>query len=69
MKWKMELTEQMENKRRLMVFAANEYGLTSVEAVKHSQELDQLMNLYRMICQKGIAGPFFPIYRESASLR
>lgn len=67
MKWKGELTHQIEVKRYQMVQAADVYGYCSKETLRYSQELDQLMNLYRFICEKGVAGPFFPIHQNISS--
>lgn len=64
MKWQGELTHQIELKRDQMIDAAAAYGFSSKEALQFSQELDQLMNIYRYICEKGVAAPFFPIYRD-----
>ncbi|MBU9713150.1 aspartyl-phosphate phosphatase Spo0E family protein [Evansella tamaricis] len=46
------LIRQMEAKRIQMIHSANEYGLTSKETVRYSQELDHLMNLYRRLTVK-----------------
>ncbi|MCR6110140.1 aspartyl-phosphate phosphatase Spo0E family protein [Bacillus sp. A301a_S52] len=45
------LKEQMEVKRALMIVSANKYGFTSSEAIRYSQELDQLMNIYRKVTE------------------
>lgn len=36
----------IEKKRKAMIEAANHYGLCSEITVKHSQELDELLNQY-----------------------
>ncbi|WP_280768742.1 aspartyl-phosphate phosphatase Spo0E family protein [Salipaludibacillus daqingensis] len=50
---KQSLKSQMEAKRQLMIVSANKYGFTSSETIRYSQELDQLMNVYRRITQTG----------------
>ncbi|PYZ94027.1 Spo0E family sporulation regulatory protein-aspartic acid phosphatase [Salipaludibacillus keqinensis] len=50
---KNKLKVQMEAKRQLMIVSANKYGLTSSETIRYSQELDQLMNVYRQVAQSG----------------
>ncbi|WP_416149095.1 Spo0E family sporulation regulatory protein-aspartic acid phosphatase [Salipaludibacillus sp. HK11] len=49
--FKKSLMVQMEAKRQLMILAANKYGFTSSETIQYSQELDQLLNLYRHTTQ------------------
>ncbi|CAM3976197.1 aspartyl-phosphate phosphatase Spo0E family protein [Alkalicoccus chagannorensis] len=39
------ISEELESKRRKMMEYAQKYGFTSNEAVRLSQELDQLMNV------------------------
>jgi len=51
--FKQSLKLQMETKRQLMVVSANKYGLTSSETIRYSQELDDLMNMYRRLIQSG----------------
>ncbi|WP_179298733.1 aspartyl-phosphate phosphatase Spo0E family protein [Evansella halocellulosilytica] len=46
------LKKQMETKRSMMIEAAKRKGFTSDETVQYSQELDQLMNLYRRLTEK-----------------
>ncbi|UCZ55251.1 aspartyl-phosphate phosphatase Spo0E family protein [Bacillus shivajii] len=46
------LKKQMETKRSMMIEAATKKGFTSDETVQYSQELDQLMNLYRRLTEK-----------------
>ncbi|MDG5786303.1 aspartyl-phosphate phosphatase Spo0E family protein [Evansella sp. AB-P1] len=43
------LKDQMETKRSEMIQSAKVHGLASQETVRHSQELDHLMNLYRKL--------------------
>ena len=51
MGFKQSLKNQMEAKRQLMVVSANKYGFTSSQTIRYSQELDELMNLYRRVPQ------------------
>jgi hypothetical protein len=38
--------EEIEKQRHRMIFLAQEYGLSSPETIKCSQELDRMMNTY-----------------------
>lgn len=57
MGFKNSLKTQMELKRELMMLSANKHGFTSTETIRYSQELDQLMNVYRRVIQSGENSP------------
>ncbi|MFK9094475.1 Spo0E family sporulation regulatory protein-aspartic acid phosphatase [Bacillus salipaludis] len=42
-----EMIEEIKVKRELMINSANRLGFTSDETIKHSQELDELINMYQ----------------------
>ncbi|WP_431803368.1 Spo0E family sporulation regulatory protein-aspartic acid phosphatase [Halobacillus andaensis] len=50
------LLQDINKKRQKMINLALHKGFTSKEAVKCSQELDQLLNLYRSIYQNAYYG-------------
>lgn len=63
MGFKNSLKLQMESKRQLMMLSANKHGFTSSETIRYSQELDQLMNVYRKVTQ---SSEEHPVSKESS---
>ncbi|TYR75948.1 aspartyl-phosphate phosphatase Spo0E family protein [Rossellomorea vietnamensis] len=41
--------EQVEYSRNKMIFAIRSYGMTSAEAIKASQELDEVLNSIQVV--------------------
>ncbi|WP_110111886.1 aspartyl-phosphate phosphatase Spo0E family protein [Bacillus sp. CGMCC 1.16541] len=41
-----DLLRQIEKKREELISIASQNGLNSLSAIKHSQELDHLLNIY-----------------------
>ena len=46
------LNKVIENKRKKMIDSAKKYGMNSKITIKHSQELDKLINLYLRTTKK-----------------
>lgn len=46
---KKSLSNFIEHKRKVMMEAANNYGMNADITIRHSQELDELLNQYRKI--------------------
>lgn len=44
---KLEMEEQIKQKREQMIAIAKEYGFTNEKTLKSSQELDRLLNKYQ----------------------
>ncbi|MGP7819142.1 aspartyl-phosphate phosphatase Spo0E family protein [Niallia sp. 01092] len=45
---KKDILKAIQKKREVMIISAKETGFTSSETIKHSQELDELINQYQL---------------------
>ncbi|QQD83394.1 aspartyl-phosphate phosphatase Spo0E family protein [Bacillus siamensis] len=47
-----KLLVSIDEKRKMMIDAANRQGFTGYDTIRHSQELDSLMNAYQQLINR-----------------